>query len=242
MPTVLVTGASKGIGAAIARRLARDGFDVLVHYHADAAGAKRTVAAVRKVRRKAEALQADLGDEAQVRRLAAAVARLAPRLQGVVHNAGVYDRKGLGKTDGAAWKATRAVDLDAPALLTHELLPNLADGASLVFVSSIVAVRGSAHGAAYATAKAGLLGLTRALALELAPRRVRVNAVAPGYIDTAILAGDSPARRKARVAEVPLGRIGTPADVAGAVSFLVGPDAAYVTGTTLHINGGLWMG
>lgn len=241
MPTALVTGASKGIGAAIARRLARDGFDVLVHYHADAAGAKRTVAAVRKLRRKAEALQADLGDEHQVRRLAADVAKRVPRLHCIVHNAGVYDRKGLADTDGAAWKATRTVDLDAPALLTHELLPRLAPGSSIVFVSSIVAVRGSAHGAAYATAKAGLLGLTRALALELAPR-VRVNAVAPGYIDTAILAGDSPARRKKRAAEVPLGRIGNPEDVAAAVSFLAGPDATYVTGTTLHVNGGLWVG
>lgn len=241
MPTALVTGASKGIGAAIARRLARDGFDVLVHYHKDAAGAKRTVAAVRSLHRKAEAIPADLSDEHQVRRLAVAVAKQAPKLHCVVHNAGLYERKSFAETDGAAWKATRTVDLDAPALLTHELLPRLAPGASIVFVSSIVAVRGSAHGAAYAAAKAGLLGLTRALALELAPG-IRVNAVAPGYVDTAILAGDSPARRKARAAEVPLGRIGKPEDVAGAVSFLVGPDAAYVTGTTLHVNGGLWLG
>lgn len=242
MPTALVTGASKGIGAAVARRLARDGFDVLVHYNEDAAGAKRTVAAIRKLGRKAVALQADLGDGAQVRRLATEAAREAPTLQCIVHNAGLYDRQGMAQTDSAAWRATQDVNLDAPALLTHGLLPHLTEGGSLVFVSSIVAMRGSAHGAAYAAAKAGLLGLTRALALELAPRGIRVNAIAPGYVDTAILAGDSPARRKTRAAEVPLGRIGTPADVAGAVSFLAGPDAAYVTGTTLHVNGGLWMG
>lgn len=241
MPTALVTGASKGIGAAIARRLARDGFDVLVHYQTDAAGAKRTVAAVHKLGRNAESLQADLSDEHQVRRLAVAVAKQAPKLHCIVHNAGLYERKSFAQTDGAAWKATRSVDLDAPALLTQALLPRLAAGACIVFVSSIVAVRGTAHGAAYAAAKAGLLGLTRALALELAPG-IRVNAVAPGYVDTAMLAEDSSARRKARVAEVPLGRIGKPEDVAGAVSFLVGPDAAYVTGATLHVNGGLWVG
>lgn len=237
----VVTGASKGIGAAVAKRLAQDGFDVAVHYNADAAGAKRTAAAVVKAGRRAVLVKGDLAEPEGPKVVATAVAEAFPRLHAIVHNAGFYDRRGFADLDEGGWRATLAVDLEAPAHLTRRLLPRLADGASLVFLSSIVAARGSTHGAAYSAAKAGLLGLTRTLAQELAPR-VRANAVAPGYIDTAILAGDSPARRKARAAQVPLGRVGSPQDVAGAVSFLCGPDSAYVTGTVLHVNGGLWIG
>ncbi|MEK6975920.1 MAG: SDR family oxidoreductase [Candidatus Thermoplasmatota archaeon] len=237
----LVTGASKGIGAAVAKRLAHDGFDIAVHYNTDAAGAKRTAAAIVKAGRRAVVVKGDLADPDGPKQVAEAVSEAFPRLHAIVHNAGFYDRRAFADLDEAAWRATLAVDLEAPAHLTRRLLPRLADGASLVFVSSIAAARGSTHGSAYTAAKAGLVGLTRTLARELAPR-TRVNAVAPGFIDTAILAGDSPTKRKARAAEVPLGRVGSPEDVAGVVSFLCGPDSAYVTGTVLHVNGGLWIG
>jgi 3-oxoacyl-[acyl-carrier protein] reductase len=241
MPTALVTGASKGIGAAVARRLAEDGFDVAVHYHKDALGAKRTVAAVRKHKRNAFALQADLASSRDLDWLAEETGRHFQRLDCLVHNAGVYERRPFDQMTGNAWIATRLVDLDAPAVLTHLLLDKMARDSSIVFVSSIAAVRGSRHGAHYAAAKAGLLGLAKSLALELAPR-VRVNAVAPGYIDTAILADDPPARRRGRAHEVPLARLGRPEDVAAAVSFLAGQDSHYITGQVLHVNGGLWMG
>lgn len=237
----LVTGASKGIGAAIARRLAADGFDVAVHYNTDLAGAKRTAAAVAKAGRRAVLVKADLAEPEGPAQVAAAAADAFPRLHALVHNAGFYERSGFRGQDEAAWRTTLAANLEAPAHLTRRLLPRLADGASVVFVSSIVAVRGSDHGPAYAAAKAGLLGLTRTLALELAPK-VRVNAVAPGYVDTAILASDTPAKRRARAAKVPLGRVASPEDVAGPVAFLCGPDSGYVTGAVLHVNGGLWMG
>jgi NAD(P)-dependent dehydrogenase (short-subunit alcohol dehydrogenase family) len=241
LPAALVTGASKGIGAAVARRLAADGFDVLVHYNKDTAGARRTAEAVKKLRRKAVVVKADLSAPRDLDWLAQETARAFPRLDCVVHNAGVYERRPFEKMTGTAWVATRLVDLDAPAVLTHLLLDRLARDASVVFISSIAAVRGSRHGAHYAASKAGLLGLTKALALELAPK-VRVNAVAPGYVDTAILEADSPAKRKERAEEVPLARLGRPEDVASAVAFLAGPDARYVTGQVLHVNGGLWMG
>ncbi|MFA5943653.1 MAG: SDR family oxidoreductase [Candidatus Thermoplasmatota archaeon] len=241
MPTALVTGASKGIGAAVARRLAADGFDIVVHYHKDTAGARRTVEAVRKLKRKVVAVRADLAAPRDLEHLVEETTKAFPRLDCVVHNAGVYERRKFADMTGSAWVATRLVDLDAPAVLTHLLLDHLAKDASIVFVSSIAAVRGSRHGAHYSAAKAGLLGLAKSLALGLAPR-VRVNAVAPGYVDTAILADDTPARRKERAAEVPLARLGKPEDVAAAVSFLSGPDARYVTGQVLHVNGGLWMG
>lgn len=237
----LVTGASKGIGAAIAKRLAMDGFDVVVHCNTDRAGAKRTATAVERLGRRAVVAQADLGHPDGVDALAQIARAAFPRLAAIVHNAGFYDRRSFAELDGAAWRDTLAVDLEAPALLTRALLPNLATGAAIVFISSVAAARGSAHGASYAAAKAGLEGLTRSLAQELAPS-IRVNAVAPGFVDTDILAGDSKAKRQERVAQVPLGRIGSPPEVAGAVSFLVGPDASYVTGTVLAVNGGLRMG
>lgn len=220
-------------------RLAKDGYDLLAQFNANERGARATAASVRKQGRKATVLRADLHDADEVHDLARAVSQHED-LQVVVHNAGTYDRQALAGLSDAAWRRTLAINLDAPALLTRNLLPQLTAGARIVFVSSIVAFRGSAHGAAYAAAKAGLLGLTRSLAAELAPRGIRVNAVAPGYVDTAILAGDSAGKRKARIAEVPLGRIGAPNDVAGVIAFLAGPDSAYMTGQVLHVNGGLW--
>ncbi len=241
MPTALVTGASRGIGAAIARRLAADGFDIAIHYHQDAAGAEATTAAVRALGRDAAMYQADLGDLDAALSLAETAARRFPDLSVFVNNAGVYDRTALADMTSAAWRRTMAVDLDGPAMICQALGPTLAlhRGAAIVHISSVVAVRGSTHGAHYTAAKAALLGLTKAQAREMAP--VRVNAVCPGYIDTDILAADTPERRQARAAEVPLGRVGLPEDVAGAVSFLCSPDARYMTGQTLHINGGLWM-
>ncbi len=241
MPSALVTGASRGIGAAIARRLARDGFDVAIHYHSDEAGAEATREAVMGLGRRAATFHADLGDTIAAQALAQAVIQDFPDLTVFVNNAGIYDRTPMAAMTPEAWRRTMAVDLDGPAVLCQALAPTLSkqDDAAIVHISSIVAVRGSTHGAHYTAAKGALLGLTKAQALEMAP--IRVNAVAPGYIDTDMLADDSPERRMQRAGEVPLGRIGSPDDIAGGVSFLCSPDARYVTGQTLHINGGLWM-
>lgn len=231
-----VTGASRGIGQAIAVRLAKDGFDVVVHYHQDADGAEATANRVRDAGRQALVLQADLGDVDAA--WACAEAAGDGGLDVFVANAGLYDRRGFEDMTGDAWRRTMAVDLDAPALMSQALLPHLTADARIVFISSVAAARGSTHGAHYSTAKAGLLGLTRSLALELAPRRV--NAVLPGYIDTDMI-DDTPQRRAERETEVPLGRVGDPQDIAGTVSWLVGPDSAYVTGQAIQVNGGLWF-
>ncbi len=242
MPAALVTGASRGIGAAIARRLAADGFDIAIHYHQDAEGAAATADAVRALGREAAIYQADLGDLDAAASLAATVAQRFPELAVFVNNAGIYQRTSLADMAADDWRRTMSIDLDGPAILSQALAPWLAarPDAAIVHISSIVAVRGSTHGAHYTAAKAALLGLAKAQAREWAP--LRVNAVCPGYIATDLLAQDTPERRAARANEVPMGRVGTPEDVAGVVAFLCSKDAGYVTGQTLHVNGGLWMG
>jgi 3-oxoacyl-[acyl-carrier protein] reductase len=237
---VLVTGASRGIGAATALRLARDGHDVAVHYHEDADRAERVAREIRTMGQDVLTLQADLGRRASGPELVEAVVEQWGQLDALVNNAGRYERTGFDALSEDAWQRTLDVNVAGPAWLTQAAAPALrkAKGA-VVFVSSVVARRGSTHGADYAAAKAGLLGLSRSLALELAPD-VRVNAVLPGFIDTDILAGDSRGRRRSREREVPLGRVGRADEVAAAIAFLCGPHASYITGSTLAVDGGLW--
>lgn len=241
-PAALVTGASTGIGAATARRLADDGHDVCVHYHQDRDGAEATARSVEQAGQDALVMQADLGDPEAAWNLGEHAAATFGRLEVLVNNAGLYPRQHAAEVDPDDWRSTVAVNLDGAFHVTRALSRQMRERSGrIVFLSSIAAFRGSGHGAHYAAAKAGLLGLTRSLAQELAPE-VRVNAVAPGYIDTDMLAGDSPQKRAEREREVPLKRVGSPQDVAAAVAFLCGPDSAYVTGQAVHVNGGLWMG
>ncbi len=240
MPHALVTGASRGIGAAIAKRLVRDGYDVALHYHQDREGAEATAKAVETAGQTAVLLQADLRQAQAAWDLATAAADALGAISVFVANAGIYDRRPMQAMTHDAWRETMHVNLDAPAATTQALLPHFTPGARIVYVSSIVAARGSGHGAHYAAAKAGLLGLTRSLAKELAP--IRVNALAPGYVQTDLLSDDTPEKTAERAKEVPLGRIGTPEEMAGVVSWLVGPDSAYVTGQVIHANGGLRTG
>jgi NAD(P)-dependent dehydrogenase (short-subunit alcohol dehydrogenase family) len=239
----LVTGGGTGIGAATVRRLATDGFDVAVHAHRHARHAEHELGAVRAAGRQGFVVEADLADREGAREVAAAVRAKWDSLDALVLNAGVYDRRAFRATSDEELAACFQVNVFAAFALTRELLPLLerSRSARVVFVSSVLAFLGSEHGAAYASSKAALVGLAGSLAKELAPT-VAVNVVAPGSIDTAILAGDSPERRQARVRNIPLGRIGAATDVADAISFLVGPSSSYITGTTLHVNGGIRSG
>ncbi len=236
----LVTGASVGIGRETARALARDGFDVAVHYRGHAAEAEALVRELGAGGREAWSVRADLARPDGARSLAHAVRDRWDSLDAIVHNAGSYPRAPFAAISDADWEECLRVNLLAPALLTRELLPLLerSGAGRVVFVSSVLALAGSRHGAHYAAAKAGLLGLARSLSRELAPR-VTVNAVAPGSIDTAILAADTPEMRSERNRAIPLGRIGTAGEVAEVIAFLASPKASYVTGTTIHVNGGL---
>lgn len=239
----LVTGASLGIGRATALRLAADGFEVAVHYRTHAAEAERVVAQIRSDGGAAFSLGADLGRREEVERLATTIGSRWPAVDALVHNAGEYPRVAFPDLAPDAVEECFRTHVFGPTELTRRLLPHLrrADPGRVVFVSSVLAFQGSGHGAHYAAAKSALLGLAGSLARELAPG-VRVNSVAPGSIDTSILAGDTPERRAERERAIPLGRIGRPEEVADAIAFLVSNRASYLTGTTLHVNGGLRIG
>jgi NAD(P)-dependent dehydrogenase (short-subunit alcohol dehydrogenase family) len=233
-----VTGGGSGIGAATVRRLSAAGFDVAVHANRHALDAERELGAVRAAGHQGFLVRGDLATPEGVREVAGAVRAHWNALDVLVLNAGVYERQEFRATSDESLAACFQVNVFAPFALTRELLPLLetAPAARVVFVSSFLAFAGTEHGAAYASSKAALLGLARSLAKELAPR-IAVNVVAPGPIDTALL-GYTPGQRRDRARTLPLGRIGEPAEVAEAIAFLATPASSYITGTTLHVNGG----
>ncbi|HEV2317482.1 MAG TPA: SDR family NAD(P)-dependent oxidoreductase [Thermoplasmata archaeon] len=240
---VLITGASLGIGRATARRLAEPTSELALHYwqhEHDAAELRREL----EPRCRATFLvRADLSEPAEIDRLAGAIEARWDGLEALVLNAGSYPRVQFREMTDAELTRCLATNLLGPARLARRLLPLLerAEQGRIVFVTSVLAFTGSTHGAHYAAAKAGVVGLAHSLALELAPR-VRVNLVAPGAIDTAILAGDTPEVRANRASKIPMRRVGRPEEVAEAIAYLVSDASSYVTGTTLHVNGGTYPG
>jgi len=238
----LVTGASQGIGRATALRLAQDGADVAVHFLTHAAEARAVVDGIRALGRDAFSLRADLRELSSVARLAIEVRAHWDSLDVLVHNGGNYPRQPFPETTDSDFEQQLRLHAVGPASLTRELLPLLRRSASgrVIFVSSVLAFEGSRRGSPYATAKAAQLGLARSLARELAPG-ITVNVVAPGAVDTAVLAGDSPERREERIHQIPLHRIGTADEVAATIAFLASPGAGYITGATIPVNGGLRM-
>jgi len=238
-----VTGGSRGIGAECARRLAREGWDVAVQYNTGLPEAIGLVKDIEAGGGCAFALGADVTDPDQCAGLVDAAGEVLGGLDAVVASAGVYDRAHLDDLPPERWARTLATNLSGTFHVVRAAVPLLRKGVgpSAVLVSSQLARWGSAQGAHYAASKAAVEGLTRALALELAPLGVRVNCVAPGMTRTAILSPYTEEELARRAAHVPARRIGEPSDVAAAVSFLVSPDASYMTGAVLHVNGGMLM-
>ncbi len=238
----LVTGSSRGIGRATARLLAARGFDVALHGFRHRAEAEALSEEIRAGGRDAFVIASDLAEPEGAADVARQLRARWTELDVVVHNAGAYPRAPFEELGEPEWLACLQLNLIGPALLSRELLPELRRSASgrIIFIASVLAANGSRHGAHYAAAKAGVLALTKSLARELAPS-ITVNAVAPGTIDTDIVGSDTPEQRTARGQAIPLARIGHPEEIAEAVAFLASPGSSYMTGTTLHVNGGLRM-
>jgi 3-oxoacyl-[acyl-carrier protein] reductase len=234
---VLVTGASKGIGAAIARALAADGWAVGVNYRTDEAGARATVAAIEAAGGKAAAVGADVSNGSGDGLLDATEAALGAPVLALVNNAGVRADGLALQLEDDAWQTVIDTNLTAAFRLTRRALKPMirARYGRIVNIASVVGPRANAGQANYAAAKAGLIGMTKTVAAEVARRGVTVNAVAPGLIATA-MTEDLPEQA---LQAVPARRAGTPEEVAAAVRFLASDDAAYVTGTTLYVDGGM---
>ena len=241
----LVTGASRGIGRAIAQRLGADGAFVLVHYNRGADEAEVTLAAIRAAGGQGLTVQADLGDRDGAATLAArTVAALArrfadPRLDILVNNAGIGNGAAFAETTPEAFDAMITVNLRAPFFLIQGLLPHLRDGGRIINLSSMGTRAAYPHMAAYAPAKAGLEVLTRILAAELGPRGITVNAVSPGATATDMNPrARDPVTAQRLAGTIALGRVGQPADIAGVIAALASADGAWITGQTIDASGG----
>lgn len=243
----LVTGSGQGLGEAIARHLLEAGADVALHYRSSAAGAQALKAYAEAIGRRAEMFQADLTDPAAAARLVEEAVGFLGGLEVLVNNAGdLVQRRSLEALDPEFLERTLAVNLSSMVWVTRAAVPVLAraGGASIVNVSSLAGRKGGHPGSlAYATAKGAVLTWTRALASELAARGIRVNAVAPGFILGTRFHATHTSEESARqtIAQIPLGRAGTPDEVARAVVFLASEYNGFITGATLDINGGVYM-
>lgn len=231
----VVTGSSRGIGRAIAVRLAGEGCKVVINYSKDLDGAKVTQ---KLIGRDSVIVQADVSKVEDCKKLIQESVKKFGKIDILVNNAGIFNVKSIDKVDESDWEDVINTNSKSALFCSKYAAPYMKNGA-IVNISSIVAYRSRPNRTIYAASKSAIVGLTQSLAMELAPR-IRVNAVAPGLIATDLTKRilSSSKEYKRRISTIPLNRIGEPEDVANAVVFLSSAEAAYVTGTIVHIDGG----
>jgi 3-oxoacyl-[acyl-carrier protein] reductase len=238
--TILVTGASKGIGRAIALRLAQDGFDIIVHYGRDVAGAEETLAGVKEKGSNARLITFDISQRAECKKVLEADVAEHGAYYGVVLNAGITSDTAFPAMTDEDWDGVLRTNLDGfYNVLRPCVMPMVSarKGGRIVVMSSVSGVMGNRGQTNYAASKAGLIGAAKSLAIELAKRNITVNSVAPGLIDTQMM-DDLPLDEIKK--SIPMRRVGTVEEVAGTVAFLCSDDASYITRQVISINGGMY--
>lgn len=236
----LVTGSSRGIGRAVALELAREGYDVCVNYLQHREAAESLVSQLQEMGREAIAVQADVADSRAVEDMVRQTEDALGPVTLLVNNAGISWYGLFQDTDDSTWDRVLAVNLTGARNAARAVLPRMISekAGCIINISSMWGLRGASCEVAYACSKAGIIGLTRSLALEVAPSGIRVNCVAPGCIETDMVRVLGPETRDMLIGETPLGRLGAPEDIAHAVAFLASEKASFLTGQVLGADGG----
>lgn len=239
--TALITGASRGIGRAIAQVFAENKAFVGINYLSNEKKAEEILKQIQDKGGNGILLKGDVSNPKDVESIVKTFVNKTNSLDILVNNAGIYNRSFFNKLSYEKWNKVISVNLTGCFNLCKQCLPYMKQGSKIIFISSQLAFRGSSHGADYAASKAGMLGLMRSLALELSSKKINVNAVAPGTIDTDIITNYTEEMRKQRIKEIPLQRFGTPTDIANTCLFLASGLSNYITGETINVNGGLYI-
>jgi 3-oxoacyl-[acyl-carrier protein] reductase len=241
---IVVTGASRGIGRAIALELADQGSEIIINYHSGSAAAEETAAAVSAKGGNPHLHRFNVADAEEVKESFKQITKAHGRLDVLVNNAGIAKDNLLALMKPSEWDDVLSTDLKGVFLCSQAVVKTMMRQryGRIVNVTSIVGVIGNAGQCNYSAAKAGIIGFTRSIARELVSRNITANAVAPGFIETDMTSQLPESARVGLLSQIPAGRYGSPVEVAAAVKFLASDAAGYITGQVIHVNGGMFMG